>query len=39
MYAELNGELSRIVDAEVSARGLGPWFRIEFYGAGARRSG
>lgn len=32
--AELNLELSRLVDAEVSARGLGPFFRIEFEGAG-----
>ncbi len=37
VHAELNGELSRLVDAEVSARGLGPWFQIEFYGAGGHR--
>ena len=36
--AELNLELLRLVDAEVSARGLGPWFRIEFEGAGGYRS-
>ena len=35
--AELNGELARLVDAEISARGLGSWFRIEFYGAGGHR--
>jgi hypothetical protein len=37
VYAELNAELARLVDAEVSARGLGPWFRVEFYGAGGHR--
>ena len=35
--AELNLELSRLVDAEVSTRGLGPYFRIEFEGAGGHR--
>lgn len=35
--SELNAELSRLVDAEVAARRLGPWFRIEFYGVGGHR--
>lgn len=35
--AELNRELALLVDAEVSARGLGPWFRIEFEGTGGHR--
>lgn len=35
--AELNLELARVVDAEVSARGLGRYFRIEFHDTGAYR--
>lgn len=35
--AELNAELARLVDAEIAARRLGSWFRIEFYGAGGHR--
>lgn len=35
--AELNRELALLVDAEVAARGLGPYFRIEFEGAGGHR--
>ena len=35
--AELNRELYRLVDAEVAARGLGPYFRIDFHGAGGYR--
>ncbi|MBK9375378.1 MAG: hypothetical protein IPN03_17035 [Holophagales bacterium] len=35
--AELNAELTRLVDAEIAARRLGSWFRVEFYGAGGHR--
>lgn len=35
--AELNGELARIVEAEVAARRLGPYFRIAFQGMGGYR--
>ena len=37
VYAELNGELARLAEAEISARGLGAWFQIEFHGAGGHR--
>jgi len=37
VHAELNRELALLVGAEVAARGLGPYFRIDFHGAGAYR--
>jgi len=35
--AEVDLELSRLVDTQLSARGLGPYLRVEFYGGGGYR--